>query len=79
MGQEPAIKDYNSDNPITDDQIPDDTLTVIIKCGGKIYRRGVNLEETHELTAKMAAAVMQQVVDTVDSRGLKAGGPEYHE
>ena len=45
-----------------------------IKCGGKIYSRGINLEDTQEKTAKVVSVLMQQVADTVDAKGLKTRG-----
>lgn len=57
--------------------LPDDTLTVVIRSGGRVYSRGVNLPETQEQTAKVVKAVMQQTLDTVDAKGLKAGGSRF--
>ena len=68
---------YNPMDRIRDEQVPDDTITIIIKSGGRTYFRGVNLEDTQEKTAKMTKVLMQQVVDTVDAKGLKAGGSLY--
>jgi len=62
---------------LNQEALPDDTITIIIKCGGKTYSRGVNLEESQETTAKLALVLMQQVVDTVDAKGLKKGGSLY--
>lgn len=68
---------YNPQNHITPDQVPDDTITIIIKSGERTYYRGVNLEDTQEKTAELATILMQQVIDTVDAKGLKSGGSLY--
>ena len=70
-------KDYNIVESINAGGIPDDTITVIVKCGGRMYSRGINLEDTQEKTAKVVSALMQQVADTVDAKGLKAGGSRF--
>ena len=75
MFEEPTIKDYDSKDPIRSEQIPEDTITIIVKSGGKMFSRKVLMEETHELNAKLATALMQQVVDTVDTHGLYRGKP----
>lgn len=72
-----ASKTYDPMAVLNQEAIPDDTITIIIKCGGRTYSRGVNLEDTQEKTAKIASILMQQVVDTVDAKGLKAGGSLY--
>lgn len=68
---------YDPLKKIQSEQIPDDTITVIIKCGGKTYMRGIKLEETQEKTAALVGNVMQSVLDTVDAKGLKAGGSRH--
>lgn len=75
--EELSPKDYDVVNAVREGGIPDDTITIILKCGGKIYSRGINLEDTQEKTAKVVAALMQQIADTVDAKGLKAGGSRY--
>lgn len=70
-------KTYEVGKRIDDAAIPDDSITIIIKCGGRTYARGVNLEDTQEKTAKMVQVLMQQVADTVDAKGLKAGGSRF--
>jgi len=68
---------YDPLKKIQSEQIPDDTITVIIKCGGKTYMRGIKLEDTQEKTAALVGNVMQSVLDTVDAKGLKAGGSRH--
>lgn len=68
---------YNPMEKLRDEQIPDDTITIIIKCGGRTYFRGINLEDTQEKTAKLVTVLTQQVLDTVDAKGLKAGGSRF--
>jgi len=68
---------YNPMDKLKDGQFPDDSITIVIKCGGRTYFRGVNLEDTQEKTAKMCKVLMQQVVDTVDAKGLKSGGSRF--
>lgn len=68
---------YNPDDHFRSEQIPEDTITIIVKCGGRTYTRGVNLEDTQEKTARLATVLMQQVVDTIDAKGLKAGGSRF--
>lgn len=75
--EEIESKYYDVMDKLNDAAIPDDTITIIIKCGGRTYFRGVNLEDTQEKTAKVAKVLMQQVVDTVDAKGLKIGGSLY--
>lgn len=70
-------KDYTIVESINAGGIPDDTITVIVKCGGRMYSRGINLEDTQEKTAKVVQVLMQQVADTVDAKGLKAGGSRF--
>jgi hypothetical protein len=70
-------RDYGIVNAMREGGIPDDTITIIIKCGGRIYSRGVNLEDTQEKTAKVVSVLMQQIADTVDAKGLKAGGSRF--
>ena len=65
---------YKPEENLNLEALPDDTITIAIKCGGRVYLRGVNLEDTQEKTAKLVSVLMQQVSDTVDSRGLKSGG-----
>lgn len=57
--------------------VPDDTITIIVKCGGRTYGQGINMPATQEATAKVAGHMMQKVVDTIDAKGLKAGGSLY--
>lgn len=68
---------YNPEDHIRDEQIPEDTITVIIKCGGRTYSRGINLADTQEKTAALVGNVMQSVLDTVDAKGLKKGGSRF--
>ena len=70
-------QDYDIVESVNSGGIPDDTISVIVKCGGKMYARGIYLEDTQEKTAKVVSAVMQQVADTVDAKGLKAGGSRF--
>ena len=70
-------QDYDVVNAVREGGIPDDTITIIIKSGGRIYSRGINLEDTQEKTAKVVQVLMQQVADTVDAKGLKAGGSRF--
>lgn len=70
-------KIYNPEADLNLEALPEDTITIVIKCGGRVYLRGVNLEDTQEKTAKLASVLMQQVVDTVDAKGLKAGGSRF--
>lgn len=57
--------------------VPDDTVTIIVKCGGHTYGQGVNMPGSQEATAKVVGIMMQRVLDTVDAKGLKAGGSLY--
>lgn len=57
--------------------VPGDTITIIVKCGGKTYGQGVNMPDSQESTAKVVSTMMQKVLDTVDAKGLKAGGSLY--
>lgn len=75
--QEQISNIFDPMKTIQDEQIPNDTITIIIKCGGRTYFRGVNLEDTQEKTARVCGILMQQVVDTVDAKGLKAGGSRF--
>ena len=75
--EELSPKDYDVVNAVREGGIPDDTITIIVKCGGRMYSRGINLEDTQEKTAKVVQILMQQVADTVDAKGLKAGGSRF--
>lgn len=68
---------YNPENHLKDEQIPDDTITVIIKCGGRTYMKGIRLPDTQEKTAALVGNAMQTVLDTVDAKGLKKGGSRF--
>lgn len=70
-------KIYKPEENLNLEALPEDTITIAIKCGGRVYLRGVNLEDTQEKTAKLATILMQQVVDTVDAKGLKTGGSRF--
>lgn len=68
---------YDPNDVIRSEQVPDDTITVLIKCGGRLYARGVKLADTQEKTAALVGNVLQSVLDTVDAKGLKAGGSRF--
>lgn len=57
--------------------VPDDTITIVMKCGGKVYLRGIKMPDTQEKTAALVGNMMQTVLDTVDAKGLKAGGSRH--
>lgn len=69
---ETKSKPYVAAKHFSTEQIPDDTITVIIKAGGKVYSKGINLEPSVEATARLVGNVMQTVLDTVDLKKLKA-------
>ena len=75
--EEQLSNTFNPMDKVQDSAIPDDSITIIIKCGGRTYFKGVNLEDSQEETAKVATVLMQAVIDTVDAKGLKAGGSLY--
>lgn len=77
MDEQPS-QEYNPTDTIGSDQVPDDTITVIIKCGGRTFFKGMKLAETQEDTALLVGNMMQSVLDTVDARGLKVGGGEFN-
>ena len=74
---ESISKTFNPTKQVDTAAIPDDSITIIIKSGDRTYSRGVYLEDTQEKTAKMVQVLMQQVADTVDAKGLKAGGSRF--
>lgn len=65
-------QEYDVTKKLDDAAIPDDTITIVIKCGGKTFSKGVKMEESQEKTAILAGNMMQSVIDTVDAYGLKA-------
>lgn len=75
--QEQLSNIFDPMKTLKDEQFPNDSITIVIKCGGRTYFRGINLEDTQEKTAKVCGILMQQVVDTVDAKGLKAGGSRF--
>lgn len=74
MYESPNKSDYNPEEKLKDEQFPDDTITVVIKSGGKVFMKGINLEKTQEDTAKTVHGLMSVVLNTVDTHGLKIGG-----
>lgn len=75
--EESISKTYDPTKKLDTAAIPEDSITIIIRSGDRTYSRGVFLEDTQEKTAKLVSVLMQQVADTVDAKGLKAGGSLY--
>jgi hypothetical protein len=74
---ESEAKKYDPIKLLDTAALPEDSITIVIRCGDRTYSRGVFLEDTQEKTAKLVSVLMQQVADTVDAKGLKAGGSLY--
>ena len=74
---ESEAKKYDPTKMLDTAAVPEDSITIIIRCGDRTYSRGVFLEDTQEKTAKLVSVLMQQVADTVDAKGLKAGGSRF--
>lgn len=64
-------RSYDPKVHITAAQIPDNTITIIIKSGGHAWVDGRNLDLTQENTVKIAQAMSQRLIDTIDVKGLK--------
>lgn len=73
-------KDYEREQDYTEatwmDQLPEDSITILIKANGKMFARGVKLDDSVMATKETVMSVCQMAIDSVDQIGLRAGMKE---
>ena len=77
MDELPKAEGYDVANHVKGDQVPDDTITIIIRSGGRTFAQGRKLPETQEQTVAVMEHMSQLAIDTIDLKGIKAGGTKF--